>query len=527
MADDLELAQRRLTEARTDARQLAAQNETLNRTLKDARSQLLSLRSQLDALQQPPLGRARVVGRAGDLLDVFHLGRHLRVPTAPEVRAEDFELGEIVLLNEALVVVGSLDDRVAGDLGDLAEVIEISGEFAVVSSGADEARVRLVPRLMAAEIEAGDTLLVDRSALLALKLVARRRVEELVLGEVPDVSYEDIGGLSDQIERIRDAVELPFLHQDLFATYQLKAPKGILLYGPPGCGKTMIAKAVAKSLSDQLGIANRTAGESCFIAVKGPELLSKYVGETERQLRRIFERARDQSSAGQPVILFFDEMDSLFRTRGTGVSSDVESTIVPQLLAEIDGVQELDNVIIIGASNREDMIDPAILRPGRLDVKIKLDRPSRQGADEIMAKYLVPEVPLHADDVRQAGGQPARAASELIDAAVTRIYDRGPESEFIRVTYASGDTEVLHYADFVSGAMLRNIVDRAKKYAIKEELSGRPGGISRRGLLQAVNDEFRENEELPNTANPDDWARISGRKGEKIVFIQPLSGERV
>ncbi|WP_022910265.1 proteasome ATPase [Aestuariimicrobium kwangyangense] len=525
MVDELELAQRRLADARTDARQLAAQNETLNRTLKEARGQLVSLRSQLDALQQPPLGRARVVGRAGDLLDVLHLGRALRVATAPEVGAENFELGDLVLLNDAMIVVGSLDDPIAAELGELANVIEVRGEFAVVSAGNDEARVRLVPRLLAAAVEAGDSVLVDRSALLALSVVARRPVDELVLGEVPDISYSDIGGLSDQIERIRDAVELPFLHQSLFATYQLKAPKGVLLYGPPGCGKTMIAKAVAKSLTDQLGVATATS-ESCFISVKGPELLSKYVGETERQLRRVFERAREQATMGLPVIVFFDEMDSLFRTRGSGVSSDVESTIVPQLLAEIDGVQELENVIIIGASNREDMIDPAILRPGRLDVKIKLDRPSRAGADEIMAKYLVPTVPLHADDVRLAGGQPERAASELIDAAVTRIYDRGPDSEYIRVTYASGDTEVLHYADFVSGAMLRNIVDRAKKYAIKEELAGRAGGVSRGGLLQAVNDEFRENEELPNTSNPDDWARISGRKGERIVFIQPLTGDR-
>ncbi|MGA4668453.1 proteasome ATPase [Propionibacteriaceae bacterium Y1923] len=502
--------ERRLSESRAETRALAAQNETLTRTLKEARGQLVELRQRLDRLGAPPLTRGRVVEVDDEFVDVFVLGRVMRVVAAADVVLADVNPGDLVLLNEGLVITAH---RPGSDTsGEVARVVEASEGHAIVAAGQDEVRLRLVGS--AVEARAGDTVRIERGAGLALEHLVRQQVEELVLTEVPDVSYADIGGLAAQIGQIRDAVELPFLQRERFADYRLTPPKGVLLYGPPGCGKTMIAKAVARSLGEQLhGDLDPQTPGSIFINVKGPELLNKYVGESERQVRLIFERARQHATSGRPVIVFFDEMDSLFRTRGSGISSDVESTVVPQLLSEIDGVVGLDNVIVIGASNREDMIDPAILRAGRLDVKIRLDRPDAQAARDILAKYLVSGVPLAGDD-----------PATLIDAVVDDVYARDEHNQFLEVTYTDGDTETLYFADFASGAMLRNIVDRAKRIAIKEELAGRAGGVSRAGLLQAARDEFRENEDLPNTTNPDDWARISGRRGRRISWVRSLVG---
>jgi proteasome-associated ATPase len=360
----------------------------------------------------------------------------------------------------------------------------------------------------------------------ALEKLPKEEVEELVLEEIPDVSYEDIGGLEGQIEAIRDAVELPFLYAELFHEHQLEPPKGVLLYGPPGCGKTLIAKAVARSLADKVRErTGRQDAHSYFLNIKGPELLNKYVGETERQIRQIFQRAKERSEEGLPVIVFFDEMDSIFRTRGTGISSDVESTIVPQLLSELDGVETLKNVIVIGASNREDLIDPAILRPGRLDVKIKIERPSAEQAADIMSKYLNPSVPIHPSELRNAEGQVGAATARMIQQTVDRMYSESDDNRFLEVTYASGDKEILYFKDFNSGAMIENIVRRAKKEAIKRFLSTGEKGIRSEDLLTAIRDEFKENEDLPNTTNPDDWARISGKKGERIVYVRTLLGD--
>lgn len=513
----------RLADAQRSLAGLTSQNERLAQTLREARDQILKLKEEVDRLAQPPAGFGTFLNRnEDDSIDVFTGGRKLRVNVSPSVDLDELRRGQEVMLNEALNVVAAFEYEEVGEVVMFKELLA-DGQRALVIANADEERVvRLAEPLLADTIRAGDSLLLDSRAGYVYEKVPKSEVEELVLEEVPDIAYESIGGLSGQIEQIRDAVELPYLHPELFKEHQLKPPKGVLLYGPPGCGKTLIAKAVANSLAKKVSEKTGQEGKSYFLNIKGPELLNKYVGETERHIRLVFQRAREKASEGTPVIVFFDEMDSLFRTRGSGVSSDVENTIVPQLLSEIDGVELLENVLVIGASNREDMIDPAILRPGRLDVKIKIERPDAESARDIFSKYLTPSLPLHADDVAEFGGDRDATVAGMIRATVERMYTETEENRFLEVTYANGDKEVLYFKDFNSGAMIQNIVDRAKKMAIKDFLDHDQHGLRVSHLLQACVDEFKENEDLPNTTNPDDWARISGKKGERIVFIRTL-----
>jgi proteasome-associated ATPase len=501
----------------------AAQNERLGATLREARDQIITLKEEVDRLAQPPTGFGTFLqGNDDETVDVFTGGRKLRVNVSPNVDREGLRKGQEVILNEAMNVVAALEFEQTGDVVMLKELLA-DGDRALVLGNADEERiVRLADSLRDTKLRAGDSLLLDGRSGYVYERIPKSEVEELVLEEVPDVDYESIGGLRGQIDSIKDAVELPYLHPDVFIEHELKPPKGVLLYGPPGCGKTMIAKAVAASLAKKVSERTGEEGRSYFLNIKGPELLNKYVGETERHIRLVFQRAREKASEGTPVIVFFDEMDSLFRTRGSGVSSDVENTIVPQLLSEIDGVEGLENVLVIGASNREDMIDPAILRPGRLDVKIKIERPDAESARDIFSKYLRTSLPLHADDLAEWGGDREACVNGMIQRVVEHMYAETEENQFLEVTYANGDKEVMYFKDFNSGAMIQNIVDRAKKMAIKDLLDHGAKGLRVQHLLQACVDEFKENEDLPNTTNPDDWARISGKKGERIVFIRTL-----
>ena len=520
---DIAMLERRLADARSDARTAASNNERLAATLREARDQIVSLKSEVDRLAQPPATFAVfLAGHEDHTADIYTSGRKMRVSVSPDVDLEALSPGKEVMVNEAMNVVKVLQFDEVGEVVLLKELLEGGDRALVIGHGDEESVVRLAFRLRDQHLRSGDSLLIDRRVHFAYERIPKLDVEELVLEEVPDIDYSLIGGLGNQIEAIRDAVELPFLHKELFDEHELKAPKGILLYGPPGCGKTLIAKAVANSLAKKVTERTGEEGRSFFLNIKGPELLNKYVGETERHIRLVFQRARDKATDGMPVIVFFDEMDSLFRTRGSGVSSDVENTIVPQLLSEIDGVEGLDNVIIIGASNREDMIDPAILRPGRLDVKIKIERPDAEAAREIFSKYLTPTLPLHPEDLAEFDHDTQMCVQAMIDRTVSRMYEESEENQFLEVTYAGGDKEVLYFKDFNSGAMIQNVVDRAKKMAIKDFLETGVRGLRIGHLLQACLDEFAENEDLPNTTNPDDWAKISGKKGERIVFIRTL-----
>jgi proteasome-associated ATPase len=514
-----------LVDSKIQIARLTGQNEKLSYTLREAREHIASLRDEVDKLTRAPGSYATVVGINDDhTVDVLTNGRKIRVTAHTDVDVEHLQLGAEVMLNDALNIVLQRGIDIGGEVVSLKEVLEDGIRAIVVVRGDDERVCELATGIRGMHLRSGDLLRLDSRSNLLLEKLDQPEVEHLLLQEIPNVSYTDIGGLDSQIEQIADAVELPFLHADLFAEHQLPAPKGILLYGPPGCGKTLIAKAVANSLARK--VAARTGddkGRSYFINIKGPELLNKYVGETERQIRLIFERAREKSDEGWPVIIFFDEMDSMFRTRGTGISSDMESTIVPQLLAEIDGVEGLRNVIVIGATNREDLIDPAILRPGRLDVKIKIERPDANAARQIFARYLTNDLPISQDEIARLGdGDIQKAVQSMVDQTVSEMYATTDNNRFLEVTYQNGEKEILFFKDFSSGAMIENVVRRAKKLAIKRLIDTGSKGICLDDLLESIHQEFKEHEDLPNTTNPDDWAKISGKKGERIVFIRTL-----
>src|SRR5438094_6421546 len=519
----LEEEVRRLHQARHQLEQANRQNERLTDALQDAKAQIEAMQAEVEKLTAPPSTYGIFTSVNKDqTVNVYVTGRKLKVNLHPAINVKTLHKGQEVILNEALNVIEACGFDVQGEVVRLKD--NLDGRRATITLRTDEERVaELAEPLLSQRLSVGDHLLFDARSGYLLEKLPKSEVEELVLEEVPDIKYTDIGGLHDQIEQIQDAVELPVLHPELFKEHKLRAPKGVLLYGPPGCGKTLIAKAVANSIAQKLAHLTSKEVRSFFLHVKGPELLNKYVGESERNIREVFKKAKEKADDGYPVIVFFDEMDALFRTRGSGISSDVESTIVPQFLSEIDGVERLRNVIVIGASNRQDLIDPAVLRAGRLDVKIKISRPDAVAAREIFSKYVIMDLPFAVEEVERYAGDRRALVDRLIAMTVDAMYATSEENKFLEVTYVSGEKEILYFKDFASGALIEGIVSRGKKYAIKRVIATNEKGIKADDLLRAIRDEFKEHEDLPNTTNPDDWAKIAGKKGEKIVHVRTIT----
>jgi proteasome-associated ATPase len=514
---------RQLHQSRYQLEQAHKQNEKLTATLQEAKAQIEALREEVDKLTAPPSTYAIFSSLNSDATaNVYVSGRKMKVNVHPSIKTKELRKGQEVILNEAFNVIESRGFDGQGEVVRLKDLLE--GKRALVTLHFDEEKVAdLGEPLLSERLSVGDHLLYDARSGYVIEKLPKSEAEELVLEEVPDVSYEHIGGLAKELEQVKDAVELPFLHPKLFAEHKLSPPKGVLLYGPPGCGKTLIAKAVANSIAKKLKHLTGKQVRSFFLHVKGPELLNKYVGESERQVREVFKKAKERAADGNPVIVFFDEMDALFRTRGSGISSDVESTIVPQFLSEIDGVESLRNVIVIGASNRQDLIDPAVLRAGRLDIKIKISRPDMLAAREIFSKYLTPDLPFATDEIERHVGDRRALVDRLVGVTVDAMYAMSEENKFLEVTYVSGEKETLYFKDFSSGALIEGIVSRAKKHAIKRVLATDEKGIKTEDLLKAIREEFKEHEDLPNTTNPDDWAKIAGKKGEKIVHVRTIT----
>ncbi|MEK7702510.1 MAG: proteasome ATPase [Nitrospirota bacterium] len=514
-----------LRQSRSVLSQALKQNERLTGALGEAKNQIEALKKEVEKLTAPPATYAIYAGAEQDgSVSVFISGRKMKVNLHPDISVNDLKRGQQVILNEALNAIEVKGFETQGEVVSLKELLE--GDRAIITMRSDEDRVvTLSEPMLSIKLSVGDNLLYDEGSGFILEKLPKSEVGDIVIEEIPDVTYEQIGGLSVQLEQIRDAIELPFLYPELYLEHHLSAPKGVLLYGPPGCGKTLIAKAVASSIGAKLKGRSGNDVRNFFLNIKGPELLNKYVGESERQIREIFKKAQEHAEAGNPVIIFFDEMDALFRTRGTGISSDTESTIVPQFLAEIDGLEKLRNVIVIGATNRQDLLDPAIMRPGRLDIKIRIERPDEEGARDIFHKYLTPNLPFHPDLFLGGETDHQKVVDEIINAAVSEMYDKREDNKFLEATYANGEKEIFYFKEFSSGAMIEGIVARAKKYAVKRAIDTKIKGIKKEDLIAAIRDEFKENEDLPNTTNPDDWAKISGRKGEKIVHIRTIAGE--
>ena len=521
--ESMELEMRQLHDSRYKLHQSQKQNEKLVESLQEAKSQMEALRKEIEKLTAPPSSYAVFCDMNEDeTANIFVSGRKMRVSLHPSISGKDLKKGQDVVLNEALNIIETREFDLQGEVVQLKLLLE--NNRALVNLRHDEERVvELGEPLQDEKLSVGDHLLYEARSGYILEKLPKSEMEELVIEEVPDANYDQIGGLEQQLELVRDAVELPFLYPDLYAEHQLSPPKGILLYGPPGCGKTLIAKAVANSIAKKLGNAKGNDIRSYFLHVKGPELLNKYVGESERQIREVFTKAKEKASHGHPVIVFFDEMDALFRTRGTGISSDIESTIVPQFLSEIDGVESLRDVIVIGASNRQDLIDPAVLRPGRLDVKIKIPRPDKQGAKEILAKYLTSDLPFAQSELAQHEKDRAKLVTQFIEITTEAMYALSEENRFLEVTYANGEKETFYFKDFASGALIEGVVSRAKKTAIKRAIATKEKGLKSDDLLKAIREEFKEQEDLPNTTNPDDWAKIAGKKGEKIIHVRTLT----
>lgn len=521
--ESMESEMRQLHDSRYQLHQSQKQNQRLIESLQEAKSQIEALRKEIDKLTAPPSSYAVFCSlNADETANIYVSGRKMRVSLHPSIPGKNLRKGQEVILNEALNIIEAREFDMQGEVVQLKHLLE--DNRALVNLRHDEERVvELGEPLQGERLSIGDHLLYEARSGYVIEKLPKSEMEELVIEEVPDASYEQIGGLEKQLEQVRDAVELPFLYPDLYASHHLSPPKGILLYGPPGCGKTLIAKAVANSIAKKLGHLKGNDIRSYFLHVKGPELLNKYVGESERQIREVFSKAKEKASHGHPVIVFFDEMDALFRTRGTGISSDVESTIVPQFLSEIDGVESLRDVIVIGASNRQDLIDPAVLRPGRLDVKVKIPRPDKQGAKEILGKYLTPDLPFAPSELEHHENDREKLVSHVIEITTDAMYALSEENRFLEVTYANGEKEIFYFKDFASGALIEGIVSRAKKTAIKRAIATQEHGIKSDDLLKAIREEFKEQEDLPNTTNPDDWAKIAGKKGEKIVHVRTLT----
>ncbi len=519
----LEQEVRNVSETRIKLQHSQQYNERLKASLQEAKAHIETLRAEIAKLTAPPSSYALFCSLNDDhSANVSVSGRKMRVSVHRAVDGAALRKGQEVILNEALNIIEARAFDPQGQVVRLKDCLD--GTRVLIQLHHDEERVvELGEPLLAERLGVGDHLLYDVRSGYVMEKVPKSEIEELVIEEIPDVRYEDVGGLAKEVEQVTDAVELPFLHPALFREYRLAPPKGVLLYGPPGCGKTMIAKAVANSIAQKVRHGSGRETRSYFLHVKGPELLNKYVGESERYVREVFAKAREKAATGNPVIVFFDEMDALFRTRGSGISSDIESTIVPQFLAEIDGVEQLNNVIVIGASNRQDLIDPAVLRPGRLDVKVKIPRPEKASARDIFARYLVGDLPFAKEELDRHAQDRHAVAAHLIDVTVEAMYAASEANRFLEVTYATGEKDVLHFKDFSSGALIEGVVSRAKKAAVKRAIRTGETGLREEDFLRAIREEFKEHEDLPNTTNPDDWARIAGKKGEKIVHVRALT----
>ena len=496
-------------------------------TFQEARKTIVELEGALEKVTAPANRIATYLGAPNEGIAYISIGgSDYYTNVDPRVDIGSLKVGTRVLVNEAYAVVGDLGYSPSGPVSKVIDILSDGRLRVGQEHGLQAVVLERSSTLREVPLKVGEDIRIDPSYKVALERLTTPETKDYYLEDVPELPWNKIGGQQEAIQAIKDTIEMPALHPELFKRYQYSTPKGFLLYGPPGCGKTLIGKATAYNLVRQLNEESGEGLKECFMHVKGPEILNMWLGESERIVREIFARAREKRKEGFLPVVFIDEAESVLGTRRAIRSHNIANTVVPMFCSEMDGIESLQDVILILASNRPDLIDPAILRPGRIDRKIKVKRPDKAAALDIFGIYMTTELPVHPEALDAHQGDAAAAVRAMLERANEELFAHREDTAFLEVTLRSGRRDILHRGDLASGAIIASIVQRAKESAIKRAIAtGVEGGISAEDLTEAVVTEYGENEIFPPTDNAEDWLKLLDYDPENVAKVLPIRPE--